>query len=876
MLGMSSRSKLSLTPPDNLGDPFEGLLERSSVAQALREARASLHRPSRPFTAESRSLFEKADSACGTTRPSSSYSLDQISFERDTFASSRGSFGSTRTGSGRSTRSRESKTPSTNDLCAVPELEEPFLELPLELRQNAEVMILGEDAEEATSPSGECALEFDVEDPGFEPEEEYDAGEAAHDLAMRMDMPPPCSDEESGMEETGRQADKSASPAKKKRSPAVRAEEQLRRKSSSTKLSRTSLEQALRGSKLQGEPSALQVATEELEAFGREGKGEALEVAQITKVTERICALATDFHAGGLVDKEGQARLFRAVLALMDRKAEPIVVVRLAKCALELLRIGAMVQHVGHQGVGAAYLNVARALFKLSKDSALDADYEKEGLLAPLLELLGQSLPCGETSTELKIFVAGILKNASNNSENQKVLAKGGALDVLIGLMNPTGRQFLGGPQEAQLLIQVTALLRNLASTPKRQLCLIELGAFSALARASSKHAKHAELQVNIARVIGKLSQHDAACQALEDDLAPLQQMAASLREHSASPALVLRLAFALGNITGTSDKLRVSFMSECDGVVLLASLLERYWQQDRKLARASSDCSIPMAIDDPSGASLAPTSTDPSECESVLVKLARLVANIAINSSVGMQLAAQPSIIDPLLNILGCKRMPESEELVLSATASVTNLLYHDSPSNILFTPDNKQLMCRLLRPMLLESYNVEALVEAARALGNLSRHRDARQWISELRIDEAMAILLAHSDRDLVFYSCGALVNMAADPSTGRRLCHDGGLATKLSALLRDAPASDLELLLVAVKVLSNLRIKDDGEEPWPKESLHDIQAGLQRAFGIAADAASEEDTQNVSAAGSQKPKEVLKELSQQLLGMLSCEEN
>ena len=39
------------------------------------------------------------------------------------------------------------------------------------------------------------------------------------------------------------------------------------------------------------------------------------------------------------------------------------------------------------------------------------------------------------------------------------------------------------------------------------------------------------------------------------------------------------------------------------------------------------------------------------------------------------------------------------------------------------------RQLLCRLFRPLLLESYNIEALIESARALGNLSRHADARQ---------------------------------------------------------------------------------------------------------------------------------------------------
>merc|ERR1719199_1546645 len=121
---------------------------------------------------------------------------------------------------------------------------------------------------------------------------------------------------------------------------------------------------------------------------------------------------------------------------------------------------------------------------------------------------------------------------------------------------------------------------------------------------------------------------------------------------------------------------------------------------------------------------------------------------------------------------MLGCKRIEESEELVLNVVAAGTNLLFYDSPSILLFTEDNKKLLCRLFRPLLLESYNVEALIETARALGNLSRHADARACMSEIRLDEILVILLDHDDRDLVFYVCGALVNLAADPQCNKRL--------------------------------------------------------------------------------------------------------
>merc|ERR1712182_189528 len=80
---------------------------------------------------------------------------------------------------------------------------------------------------------------------------------------------------------------------------------------------------------------------------------------------------------------------------------------------------------------------------------------------------------------------------------------------------------------------------------------------------------------------------------------------------------------------------------------------------------------------------------------------------------------------------------------------------------------PENKQLLCGLFRPLLLENYNPEALVEAARALGNITRHADARGILVQLRVDEVLGILLDHTNRDLVFYLCGVLANLSLDPS-------------------------------------------------------------------------------------------------------------
>merc|ERR1712066_949626 len=135
------------------------------------------------------------------------------------------------------------------------------------------------------------------------------------------------------------------------------------------------------------------------------------------------------------------------------------------------------------------------------------------------------------------------------------------------------------------------------------------------------------------------------------------------------------------------------------------------------------------------------------------------------MSASAGATLAASSAVVDPLLDMLGGKRIGDSEELVLNVVAAITNLLFYDVPSNLFFQEDSKQLLCRLFRPLLLESYNVEALIETARALGNLSRHADARHCMASLRLDEILVILLDHNSSDLVYSVSGVLVNLGSD---------------------------------------------------------------------------------------------------------------
>lgn len=108
-----------------------------------------------------------------------------------------------------------------------------------------------------------------------------------------------------------------------------------------------------------------------------------------------------------------------------------------------------------------------------------------------------------------------------------------------------------------------------------------------------------------------------------------------------------------------------------------------------------------------------------------------------AYTAQVGPHVAGQELAASALLELLeryaatAVTSGGEAEELVLNVVAALTNLFFYEAAADDLGLPNQlSQLWVRLprhLTPLLL-SANLEAVVEAARAFGNLSRVPEVR----------------------------------------------------------------------------------------------------------------------------------------------------
>jgi hypothetical protein len=71
------------------------------------------------------------------------------------------------------------------------------------------------------------------------------------------------------------------------------------------------------------------------------------------------------------------------------------------------------------------------------------------------------------------------------------------------------------------------------------------------------------------------------------------------------------------------------------------------------------------------------------SHAQDYTIKLLRVLANLSIDRTVGPALAVKQVTADALMAVLTGYQYEQAEELVLNATAALTNLAFYDTPSN-------------------------------------------------------------------------------------------------------------------------------------------------------------------------------------------------
>uniref|UniRef100_UPI00398F4AE3 armadillo repeat-containing protein 2 isoform X3 n=1 Tax=Pristiophorus japonicus TaxID=55135 RepID=UPI00398F4AE3 len=370
---------------------------------------------------------------------------------------------------------------------------------------------------------------------------------------------------------------------------------------------------------------------------------------------------------------------------------------------------------------GKNLLNVCKLIFKVSRSANNDTLFQNDKILDSLLEVFSFTDPLGNIDAFL--YCMGTIKFLSGNTILLKDLLNKALVETLVQLMkeindaNRTSDIYLCS--SGHLLVQVTATLRNLADLPQSRSRFLNTGALMELCVVLEQHINDKDVCTNVARIFSKLSAYNDCCLALSECSSCYQLFLAILHRHQRKQDLVVRVVFTLGNMTAKNDKAREEFYKLEHSLETLLTLFQTYHELDVKITPPKTQNKSKM--DDTKKQRL-------SEVEDVLIKLIRVIANLSINAEVGSALSGNQNCVELLIKVLECKAVDECEELMTNAAATINNLSYYQVKNSAVRA---RQLHIAELMMKLLLCNNMEAILEAARVFGNLSRSKEIRDFI-------------------------------------------------------------------------------------------------------------------------------------------------
>ncbi|XP_077855365.1 armadillo repeat-containing protein 2 isoform X2 [Macaca mulatta] len=460
---------------------------------------------------------------------------------------------------------------------------------------------------------------------------------------------------------------------------------------------------------------------------------------------ETVCAACTQLHhaleEGNMLGNKFKRRsiLLKTLCKLVDVGSD-LLSLKLAKIILAL--------KVSRKNL----LNVCKLIFKISRNEKNDSLIQNDSILESLLEVLrSEDL---ESNMEAFLYCMGSIKFISGNPGFLNEMISKGAVEILINLINQinenTEKCGTCLPNSGHLLVQVTATLRNLVDSPLVRTKFLSISALPQLCTAMEQYMGDKDVCTNIARIFSKLTSYRDCCAALAGYSRCYALFLHLINKYQKKQDLVVRVVFILGNLTAKNNQAREQFSKEKGSIQTLLSLFQTFHQLDLHSQKPAGQRGEQHRAQRP-----------PSEAEDVLIKLTRVLANIAIHPGVGPVLAANPGIVGLLLTTLV------------------------------------------LLK--LLVSNNMDGILEAVRVFGNLSQDRDVCDFIVQNNVHRFMMALLDAQHQDICFSACGVLLNLTVDKDK-RVILKEGGGIKKLVDCLRDFGPTDWQLACLVCKTLWN----------------------------------------------------------------------
>ncbi|XP_061176432.1 armadillo repeat-containing protein 2-like isoform X2 [Saccostrea echinata] len=499
---------------------------------------------------------------------------------------------------------------------------------------------------------------------------------------------------------------------------------------------------------------------------------------RLGQVTEELYSLLQKENLLGRSCKQ-RTTILKSIFKLLDVEDSRIQL-KLARLILAL------------KVTGTNLLSACKLVFKISRNEKNDPEFLKGDILDVLMDTLKSTDPFN--ASEALVFCIGSLKLLTGNSTIVKQLVKKDCIESLAILLNSINKTIREGSepttQIGNILIQATAALRNLADAGSSRERLLGCQAIESLCLIIDSFTSDGDLMLNISRIFSKVTLHTDCCTALADYPTSYKSFVSVLQKHQHKSDVVVRVSFVLGNMTAKNEVARLRLFQEAGSFDILLALFRFYLEQDVK--NQGKEVKKEVTED---GSTV-------NKTEDVLIKVIRVIANLSINENVGPVICSNYQCVDYLLKVLETKDVSSSEELVLNTVATINNLSFYNTKTSAITTHQVRVLEALL---KLVLANNMEAMVEACRVFANLTRQRVVRDFLTEQKIDRMLVTMLDSGNREVVYISCGVLINFMVDEEKRPMLKQEHGIR-KLVEVLRDFSKTDWELASLVCQILWN----------------------------------------------------------------------
>ncbi|CAG0891538.1 unnamed protein product [Cyprideis torosa] len=493
-------------------------------------------------------------------------------------------------------------------------------------------------------------------------------------------------------------------------------------------------------------------------------------------------------------------------------------------------------------------LQLARILLAISREPSNDTLFLEGNILDLFLTTIGSCSPTEES--EACLFGYGALKFLTLNAHVRRRLHHLGAVELMvlhlkmISALREESPSSKVSEQTTSVMFQLTNCLRHLAKDEATYPNFISSGAIKECCRLCDLFSTDLDIVSHASRILSVLATDEKCCDVMIADESSMPIMASILRRYPSRQDIVVRLGYVLGNMVARSAQCRSKFLEIDGGVDALLDILSVYIRRDIKETSARgklhpsdkqkegkdkekdrpgihSTGNEELETDDEADGSRG-TSAD------VLVKVIRVLANMAIEPAAGKDLAKNHRCIDYLLSVIRHKDVQgrehgqtvdesqelsppdskspeeeEAEECILSALAALNNLAFYSTEANSAIGDRATEVAEYLCDLLLLNQNSIQ--VEVVRVLGSLSRARVVRDLIANRKVFRVLIGMLDWRERSVVYSVCGVLVNMMTDEDRRKTLKDMHGLL-KLYSVLRDMGCHDWLLSSVICQVFWN----------------------------------------------------------------------